>query len=614
MIGLSAKSRDWGMLLAAMLLGMLLLGFPAISMEANSPFSTSFVEDPTGKMTLDQVRRAIPTPYRGLLSKGMTRSTFWIRIDTSIPLFEEAAALTVRPVHIEEVTLFDPEPGKEQQVLGLSQPFIDGNPLFRSHTFLIQPQFQRSEYWLRLRSRTALMVNVDIQPLSAAMLLEKKSDFFYAAYLGFMCVLIVLVLVAMSHFKEFFVRIFFLYQVVSLIGVANHFGFLRLWLMQSFSPEQLVVVHQLCVVSIVVVSAVFNFLFLRSLGLSRLSQIVCLPLIAINISAFGMIAFGFSREALVVNNTLLLAYSILFLILSFLIPKHSPQHYSFPKAVIIAYYALLFSIFFLMLLPILGIGSNWHFYNVAYIAHSFSSNTIMFSIMYWILLKRKEIDRIRILVTERELHTERESRQSQTRLVSMLSHELKTPLFSIRTAIKRGNSSQDTIKQAVHDMSLVLERTALMNEMEDHRIVPRIDCVDLAQVVIECLDRCQLAKRVRPVLDDLPTIQTDSVLLKVILSNLIDNALKYSPPESMVEISASHNGAGVCLIVENEVGDAGRPEVEKVFSKYYRSPMTRQTGSGLGLYVIKGLSTQLGGELNYAPTSPKVRFELWLPR
>jgi hypothetical protein len=445
------------------------------------------------------------------------------------------------------------------------------------------------------------------------MLLEKQSDFFYGAYLGFMCVLIVLSLVAMSHFREFFVRIFLLYQLVSLIGVANHFGYLRLWLMQSLSPEQLVVVHQLCVVSIVVVCAVFNFSFLRSLGVGRLSQIACLPLIAINISAFGMIAFGFSREALVVNNTLLLTYSILFLIISFFIPRNIAQHYSFPKAVVIAYYALLFSILFLMLLPILGIGTNWHFYNVAYIAHSFFSNAIMFAIMYWTLLKRKEIVRIAILSTERELHTEREIRQAQTRLVSMLSHELKTPLFSIRTAMRRDNRSQDTIEQAVHDMSSVLERTALMNEMEDDRIVPRMDCVDLAQVIIECLDRCQNVKRVRPVLNDLPTIQTDSVLLKVILNNLIDNALKYSPPESMVEISASHDGAGVSLIVENEVGSSGRPEVEKVFSKYYRSPMTRQTGSGLGLYVIKGLSTQLGGQLNYAPTSPNVKFELWLP-
>jgi hypothetical protein len=163
---------------------MLLMGFPAISMEANSPFSTSFVEDPTGEMTLDEVRREIPTPYRGLLSKGMTRSAFWIRIYTPIPLFEETAALSIHPTHIEEVTLFDPEPGKEQQVLGLSQPFIDGTPLFRGHNFIIQREFQRSEYWLRLRSRTALMVNVDIQPLSAAMLLEKQSDFFYSAYLG----------------------------------------------------------------------------------------------------------------------------------------------------------------------------------------------------------------------------------------------------------------------------------------------------------------------------------------------------------------------------------------------------------------------------------------------
>jgi signal transduction histidine kinase len=108
-------------------------------------------------------------------------------------------------------------------------------------------------------------------------------------------------------------------------------------------------------------------------------------------------------------------------------------------------------------------------------------------------------------------------------------------------------------------------------------------------------------------------MRTDKVLLKVILNNLIDNALKYSPPESKVDLSATPVGAGIAIVVENDVGHAGRPDVSKVFSKYYRSPMARQTGSGLGLYVIKGLSAQLGGQLNYAPASPKVRFELWLP-
>jgi signal transduction histidine kinase len=99
---------------------------------------------------------------------------------------------------------------------------------------------------------------------------------------------------------------------------------------------------------------------------------------------------------------------------------------------------------------------------------------------------------------------------------------------------------------------------------------------------------------------------------------MIENACKYSPPDSRVEINAlredRYGRAGCGLIVANLPGDAGWPDSAKVFQKYYRSPHAkRQVGSGLGLFLIANLANLLGGEIRYDPTPTQVRFRLWLP-
>ena len=66
--------------------------------------------------------------------------------------------------------------------------------------------------------------------------------------------------------------------------------------------------------------------------------------------------------------------------------------------------------------------------------------------------------------------------------------------------------------------------------------------------------------------------------------------------------------------IENEVGSTGLPEADKLFEKYYRSPLARkQSGSGLGLFLVKELLDLLNGKVTYAPSDGLVRFEIWLP-
>ena len=107
------------------------------------------------------------------------------------------------------------------------------------------------------------------------------------------------------------------------------------------------------------------------------------------------------------------------------------------------------------------------------------------------------------------------------------------------------------------------------------------------------------------------------------IGNLIDNAFKYSPAGSPIELVVGHtpsfyplpeNIQGVMITVENKVGMLETPDEKYIFSKYYRGVMANHvSGSGLGLYLVKSMALLLGGELVYTTLNNHVKFKLWIP-
>jgi K+-sensing histidine kinase KdpD len=107
--------------------------------------------------------------------------------------------------------------------------------------------------------------------------------------------------------------------------------------------------------------------------------------------------------------------------------------------------------------------------------------------------------------------------------------------------------------------------------------------------------------------------KTDAGLLSIVLTNLVDNALKYSPHDSLVEVSARMDARAFKLVVENAVGVAGSPEPEKVFFRYYRGEHAHAwPGTGLGLYLVKSICDILNGSVECQATVEKVNFSVTL--
>jgi signal transduction histidine kinase len=121
-------------------------------------------------------------------------------------------------------------------------------------------------------------------------------------------------------------------------------------------------------------------------------------------------------------------------------------------------------------------------------------------------------------------------------------------------------------------------------------------------------------ERIQLDLIELPRMLSDEKLLKIVIGNLLDNALKYSLKGSTVRLALAELNGKIRLEVSNVPGPAGRPDPSKVFQKYYRNEKAHGfIGSGLGLYIIKNTVRLMGGDLHYKPTDELVKFELWLP-
>lgn len=212
-------------------------------------------------------------------------------------------------------------------------------------------------------------------------------------------------------------------------------------------------------------------------------------------------------------------------------------------------------------------------------------------------------------------------RDEQESFLSMLAHELKTPLSVIRMDIGGANISTESearISRSVRAMQDVIDRCVQADRMASGLIHPDREPVDVAALLSMLRDESIAPARIAIDSAALPTCRTDPQLLRVILANLIDNALKYGQRDHPIRLSVaaeSRKGrSGVALAVSNPPGTAGFPEFQNVFRKYYRAPAARsKTGSGLGLYIASGLARILSGELSYRPTDDTIKFELWIP-
>ena len=223
------------------------------------------------------------------------------------------------------------------------------------------------------------------------------------------------------------------------------------------------------------------------------------------------------------------------------------------------------------------------------------------------------IERTRLSEEAQQAHVRVETERMRNAILSSVSHDLRTPLATITGAASslldersplnasdRLELSQSIYREA-NRLDRLLKNLLDMMRIEAGAVQLKKEWHPLDEIVGAALSR--LEERLRNVTvrttfpPDLPMVQIDGVLMEQVVINLLENAAKYAPPGSVIEVSASAGNKEVVV----EVADRGQGipvgEEVRIFDKFYRAKPAREGGVGLGLTICRGIVEAHGGRI-----------------
>ena len=595
----------------------------------------AWLEDPTHTQGPEQVRAMTWTPYEGPLRNGYSASTTWIRLKIE-PLAQKACReaeyqsqmiLRIQPGHLDEIALFDPRyPDQPPQFAGDQHNWHLSKYRSFNQNLVIPAPCEAIEVMLRLRTHSHHGIHVEALYWDDAIAADRQQQLIAGAVITFLIMILAWAVVAWFEKRERVLGVFVIHQLISVIFAMSLLGFFRVYLSDWLTASEISDASSALFAITTTAVLWFHWHFLREFKAPVLGM-RCLLLLAMTtpLTLLLMLA-GLMTQALQIITIMCTLYPLLLLLMVCLAEKPAPGDTpKLSRLRMVLIYSAMCLILASATLPALGWlpSPPWAMYSA--VGYGLVSAAMLFSALRhrsMLAMTERNKQKNDLVLSEKLLSVEQDKRREQDQFMTMLSHELTNALATAHLAI--GSLSHESAMRvrgyrAVESMREIIRRCTQSGEFEAKESTPVLAAVNVPALLQELCDQMYDDDQILIKTDaDMPDCHTDRKLLTIILSNLLDNALKYRATASAIELSTGPHSrgslGGLLFSVSNVPGEAGRPDAEQVFNKYWRGPAaTRHAGSGLGLYLSALIANHLGGDLRYQPEDTKVRFELWLP-
>jgi two-component system sensor histidine kinase KdpD len=240
------------------------------------------------------------------------------------------------------------------------------------------------------------------------------------------------------------------------------------------------------------------------------------------------------------------------------------------------------------------------------------------------------LERARAQDLAQQVEAARQSEQLRTTLIDAMAHEFKTPLTLIRAAttslLANPNGPAESAKE---QLKIADEEAEHLRELIDNAVeMARLDTAhievhpeisnlqDTLQDVLASLQTEIDERRVCVVCEEkLPSMAFDRRLMKLAIKQLLDNAIKYSPSDTPIEIQVRESSGGLAMEITDHGEGIPVDEQERVFERFYRSPLVKNQipGSGLGLSIANSIVQAHSGELSVSSQPGRTTFGMSLP-
>lgn len=210
--------------------------------------------------------------------------------------------------------------------------------------------------------------------------------------------------------------------------------------------------------------------------------------------------------------------------------------------------------------------------------------------------------------------------QQQQNFMMAVTHELKTPISVTRLnleTLQKYNLDPEKQKKIIRT---TLDETARLNsltnnilisaQLEGDRYKSAKEELDLSTLFKDCIQDFKKRFPERSIIENIEEdadVQGDALLLQMLINNLLENAIKYSPKESTITVMLKKLNPGICLQVSDEGLGIEDVEKQKIFNKFYRigNEGTRKTqGTGLGLYLCRKIAKAHNADISVTNNEP----------
>lgn len=588
--------------------------------------SQSYFEDKSNALTITQIEQQEFIPYQKTLTGGYKKGTYWIKL--KIAASTQPLILKIRPVFTEEIELFDSAAPQGKPLIGNKYAWQDSDIDAVSYNFSLTPMQTERNVYLRIKSVRSYLINAEVMSLAEYQKKDRQELLIYTGYSTFTFLIALWLLVSWLLHRELVLGAFTVQQIFAFLHTLFHGGIVKIIFADSFEPASLNSFFSTLVVFYPFFAILANRLLLQEYGLKKSYRLTFDFLLILSAS---VIALNFTSDiplTFSLNTILVFIIITFFLVASLLgvdLNQSKFQANALPIHTLRIFYIFNLALWALAIFPLLGLlpaGElalhSLHIYNMV-------SGLVFFFLLQYRSRTLLKLESNRAIILKAEADHERQQREEQSMLMTMLSHEIKTPLSVLKLVVDEkvsGSELEGHANRAVNNIDFIIERCLQLGRIDAKATLIHTRAQALHAFLNALINEHKAENRVVLKCDQSLIANTDADILRVITSNLLENAIKYSPAGSTIQIAVEphlyNNQTGVQIQLSNEIGSMGAPDPAQVFKKYYRNASaTKISGSGLGLYIVYELVNILGGSITYhtQPThQPQhVIFKLWIP-
>lgn len=571
----------------------------------------SYLKDPDGRLTLPQVMATADRfqPLQGNLGKGYTSDVYWLKL----PLQRHKAAsrwwLEIQPSYLDDLQLYvvHPDGSVTRKHTGDRLPLKSRDARYGTFVFNLEVPSGSSTLYLRVQTSSSMAVIARIQNVQAFPVPSTARSLAIGLYLSIITTVLLLSAVYVFIRPRLIYGVYLLYLIsqwcfaLSTTGIAAEYLF----------PDSPLIPDRMVGFSMSM-AVVFGLIFFADL--LRLKDDFPRHLLLFRLVTAGAALCGVAAlvDAYVYVAPYMLGAVLLLMLASTVVIWRrltTGDNTDRLLAASLLAYMIFVSCTVLPLLGLLPVSETSlvvaQFGNVLHL--------LVLQISIMLSIRQAEND---ALVAKQEAERKQMLYAEQDHFLAMITQEIHTPVAAIEMETRAlqdvdPNTAQPERARRYERMTMALKRVALLMDLTSnrHRIsdptsTPRehIDLVALTRQILsqssrEHQQRTQLSPGTGSAI-----VAADAGLLQFALLNLIDNAWKYSPPASAVDIDIGVDRAEATVRWCVTDRGTGIPVEERanIFEKYYRSgERSGVPGLGLGLYIAHNLIGQHNGTLNY---------------